>query len=43
MADAADTAKWREVLAQSHAKGNKKFGGEVFLVASAKMDGKKLL
>ncbi len=41
--NAADYAKWRDVQAKSHAKWLKKFGGEVFIVASAKIEGKKTI
>ena len=41
--NASDYAKWREVQAKSHAKWLKKFGGEVFIVASTKVDGKKTI
>ena len=39
--NAADSAKWRDVQAKSHAKWLKKFGGEVFTVASVTIDKKK--
>ena len=41
--NAADYPKWREVQAKSHAKWLKKFGGEVFIVASAKVGEKKII
>lgn len=41
--NAADYAKWRDVQAKSHAKWLKKFGGEVFIVASESVNGKKTI
>lgn len=41
--NATDYAKWRDVQAKSHAKWLKKFGGEVFIVASIKSGDKKTI